>query len=317
VRLLVSAALIATTSLLGPAGARAAEAMYREPTLERARERYEQRIAGLYERAIRAHLPAEARDSLAGVRFELRLAVPDERPVDFSAPVDPDHSVIVLRVQSLRLLEDLATAYAWLTVHGYSFSGVDEYTALLAEHAPEAFPGERYPTPLESLGIPRNAAANLEIDEISVELRNSAYAFVLVRALGLLHLQRANLPQASLEESADAFALDVLERADITRAGAILVLRAQAGGRTDDRLAALRHLRIARQLDASLSEPDTPPLALPLADVSAPAPRGDPCETTPTDWGALERWCGSMIAFQPRDRCALPERVPMRPSLDR
>jgi len=137
---------------------------------------------------------------------------------------------IVLPVVSLKLLDDLSIAYAWLWAKGYSFETVDAYVAMLRYKPLAAFPGGRYPSPFEALGIPANAIDDPQVDDMSLRFFNSARAFILAHELAhILYKHEGRGPQVLQDEiAADRFALDLLARAGNVPMGIILYFQAMA-----------------------------------------------------------------------------------------
>ena len=79
-------------------------------------------------------------------------------------------------VLSLKQLEDLAFAYAWLQVAGKSHSAIDLYYAMLRHKPKSKFPGGRYPDILTALGAPNNVMQIPQVRNLAISIRNEAYA---------------------------------------------------------------------------------------------------------------------------------------------
>ena len=141
-------------------------------------------------------------------------------------------SEIFMPVVSLLMIEDLCTAYAWLQVKGFEHSTIDEYLALLKYGNPAAFPNGRFPAPLPALGIPPNALDDKKVDELSLRLRNGAWAFILLHEAGHIrygHRSTAGEPAYKAQErerDADAFALRAMANDDAVPLGAFLYWQA-------------------------------------------------------------------------------------------
>lgn len=142
--------------------------------------------------------------------------------------------VVHLPIHSLLFLEDACTAYAWLHHNGFSPITINEYSSMLKYRRPADFPGGEFLPPLKALGIPDDALTDLQVAEMSLRFRNSAYAYVLAHELGhILHRHRGNkaVPadkSRADEREADEFALRVLRRDRQIPMGAILYFQMTA-----------------------------------------------------------------------------------------
>lgn len=196
--------------------------------------RLERRVRELYSRGIEPELDEQERRALAGVTFEFPWAARDGNPLQFWSSRKDGRGAVALPILSLLFVEDLATAAAWLTSHGYSLETIDEYVTMWRYRPAEALPGGRLPPPLAALGIPADALAEPAVDELSLRLRNTAWAFILLHELGHLryrHPGYQGVPTAQTrlnEAQADGFALEVLDRSSTIPIGAILYFQAQA-----------------------------------------------------------------------------------------
>ena len=209
--------------------------MYSQAKLTQEKSRFESRINELFTKGILPELTADERRVLKNVvlRFPLVGEI-SQTPIDFYAGESNGQPFVTMPVLSLLFLEDLFTAYAWLQVNGYSLETIDEYITMLKYKRASDFPGGYYLPPLEALMIPSDALTDKKVDELSLRFRNTAYAFILLHEMGhILEGHRGyrgiTAKQAqSNEESADRFALEVLERTATIPMGAILFFQAQA-----------------------------------------------------------------------------------------
>ena len=136
---------------------------------------------------------------------------------------------IVMPVVSLKVLDDLSIAFAWLWSNGHSLETVEEYVAMLRYKPRAAFPGGRFPTPFEALGVPENALQDKRVDDLSLRLFNSARAFILAHELAHLHFQHQGGQGPGVvnqELEADAFAIDMLARTGTIPMGILLYFQA-------------------------------------------------------------------------------------------
>jgi hypothetical protein len=107
---------------------------------------------------------------------------------------------------------------------------------MLKYRAPGDFSGGRYPDPLTALGVPaRIWEQEPAVDDLSLRLRNSAWAFILAHEMG--HLRYGHPGNAAVdpatsqrhEREADQFALDLLARSETIPMGAVLWFQATVG----------------------------------------------------------------------------------------
>jgi hypothetical protein len=175
--------------------------------------------------------PGEIR-ALGDFEFDFPLSKDGDDILDFSATTDGRY--LQMPVMSLKALEDLATAYAWLTENRKSLGTIDLYFAMLRYRDPSAFAGGRHPKPLDALGVPADAyKTSKTVDDISLRLRNEAFAFIMAHELG--HIRFRHRPvneltarQARADEvEADRFALDIFARTGTGVLGPILYFQAQ------------------------------------------------------------------------------------------
>ncbi|MEM7021354.1 MAG: ImmA/IrrE family metallo-endopeptidase [Pseudomonadota bacterium] len=224
--------------LLLACGARAQDLanLYPEHVLTEDQPRFERRIGQIYELGLVGFLDGEERRALADVRLELPLVGINGSPFDFYAYRDRTGPAIAMPVLSLKLIEDLSIAWAWRQVHGYSLEPFDEYVAMLKYREPSDFPDSQYPDPLTALGAPPLVwETEPDVDDLSLRLRNSAWAFILAHEMG--HVRHAHLGNAEVdpatsqqqEREADRFAVNLLSRSETIPMGAILWFQATAG----------------------------------------------------------------------------------------
>src|SRR5690242_117476 len=171
---------------------------------------------------------------LQELRLEFPPSDPGGSPLNFSSQRATTGSVVSMPIASLLFVEDLCTAYAWLDRHGYSPETVDEYLAMLQHKPSEELPGGRFPAPLEALRIPSGAPDEQNVGQLSLRLRNSAYAFILAHEIGHVVFGHPSYAQVSRDQArqneaqADRFALDVLALAANIPLGAVLYFQASA-----------------------------------------------------------------------------------------
>lgn len=232
IRLAVCALLLAT----GSASAQGVAELYPEQVLAGDQPRFEQRLGQIYRHGLWDFLDGPEKQALADVELRFPLVGAHRSPFDFYAGRERGVATIWLPVLSLKVIEDLSLAWAWRQLHGYSLEPFDEYLAMLKYRAPADFSGGRYPDPLTALGVPaRIWEQEPAVDDLSLRLRNSAWAFILAHEMG--HLRHGHPGNAAVdpttsqrhEREADQFALDLLARSETIPMGAVLWFQATVG----------------------------------------------------------------------------------------
>lgn len=167
-----------------------------------------------------AHLSAGERDAVN--RNTLRISTRDPAdPFAFYARRSPPS--IHLSALSIKFLDDIAIAAAWLAENKYSLETIAYYNAVLKYRQPDRFAGGRYPPPLTTLGIPDDALANPLVDDASQKTLKGAIMFVMAHEIG--HVVHRDAPTGTAEErqrreaAADAFAIDMFRRMGTAPAG--------------------------------------------------------------------------------------------------
>lgn len=208
--------------------------MYARDTLEADAQRLQTAMRTIFALGLEPTLTAQEREGLGEVTFHFPMPKPDDDPLNFYAYRGKDGKAhVVMPVLSLKAVEDMTTAYAWVQINGLRLSTIDLYYSML-RHRPEAkFPGGRYLGVLAALGIPEKAYEEPGVDKLSLSLRNEAFAFVLTHELGHVlfrHKGYGEITKAQAradEEQSDRFALDVLARSATPPMGAVLYFQAQ------------------------------------------------------------------------------------------
>jgi hypothetical protein len=232
IRLALCALLLAT----GGASAQSVAELYPEEILAGDRPRFEQRLRQFFRHGLWDFLDGPEKQALADAELRFPLIGAHRHPFDFYAGAERGRPTIWLPVLSLKVIEDLSVAWAWRQVHGYSLEPFDEYVAMLKYRTPADFAGGRYPEPLVALGVPAEIwQQEPAVDDLSLRLRNSAWAFILAHEMGHLryrHPGNAAVDPATSqrhEREADEFALDLLERSETIPMGAVLWFQATVG----------------------------------------------------------------------------------------
>lgn len=219
----------AVALVLAWSGARASDVsgLYDRATLEYWKARYEKSTQKILDTVILPALTVEERQKLGNARldFPLYSELDKGNPLSFYAPGD---GRVVMPVLSLKFLDDLCTAYAWLQVNGYGLETISEYTAMLAY---KDFPLGRYPPPLTALQIPANALNDPRVDEPALGHFVTARTFLLLHELGHIyygHHWVTTAQSRANEAQADAFAAKVMRRTPLPPLGMLVFFMADA-----------------------------------------------------------------------------------------
>ncbi len=226
----IAVGLLAALSIASPGSAADLTGMYDPSTLRYWGERYPRSTRKILDEVIWPALLTEEKRRLGG-----KPALEFPRYAEYDASRYPlafyargDRASIVFPLFSLKFLDDLCTAYAWLEVRGYSLETVSEYTAILSYGEP---PAGGFPSPLEALGIPEDALADREVDELALGHFVTARTFLLLHEMGhLLYRHRALSLARSVqnEREADRFAAEVMPRTRLPPLGMLVFFMADA-----------------------------------------------------------------------------------------
>jgi hypothetical protein len=205
--------LLAPVALAG----RDLSGLYDHATLEEWAPRYERSTTKIFERVIKPALLAQEIRGIGAVRLDFPLhgeGLAKEHPLQFYA----DAPRVVMPIASLKFLDDLCTAYAWLQINGYSLETISEYTAMLRY---KNFPDGVYPRPLEALQIPPDALTDRRVDELALDHFVTARTFILLHELGHI-FYRHNGSTIANEKQADEFAAEVMPRTQLPPLGSLV-----------------------------------------------------------------------------------------------
>lgn len=230
------AAVLIFAGLLLPLPVRAFDVsqIYSRAELTADAKRLQTATRKIYQLGIVPTLTTKEKHGLGPVEFKFPMPRPGDDLLNFYAYRDENgRSIVVMPILSLKALEDLTTAYAWLQVKGLRHSTIDLYFAMQRYRSAKDFPGGKYPPILPALGIPKDGYKHKGVDTLSLSLRNEAIAFILVHELGhalFRHKGYRDITKAQAradEVQSDRFALDVLARSATPPLGAVLFFQAQ------------------------------------------------------------------------------------------
>jgi hypothetical protein len=138
---------------------------------------------------------------------------------------------IVIPIDSVKFLDDLSVAYAWLIVNGYDIGMIFDYLSYL--HKTLLYQIPRQVSPLTALQIPGNAADSPAVSELSQEILEGALTWILSYHLGHLyyghHVYNFD-PSHNWNNTveADHFALDIMRRLKRLPYGVVLLFQISA-----------------------------------------------------------------------------------------
>lgn len=234
-RTMLIGAALAAAALLVPLAAEAQDhsRLYTRAEIAADAKRLETAFRKGYEVAAEPFLTPAEKAALGNLVFRFPRPEAGDYVLDFYTYSEGGENVVAAPVLSLKALEDLTTAFAWLHTNKYSLDTIDLYFAMLRRRDPAGFPGGRYPKILPTLGVPEDAYKHSPVDQRSLWLRNEAFIFILLHELAHIILNHKpyseiTVAQARADEvAADQFALDVMSRSGITMGGAMIFFQAQ------------------------------------------------------------------------------------------
>ena len=200
--------------------------MYREDDLNRLRKRYSKDIGLNFEDVIKPVLTKRERAALQNVQLEYPLIGEGGDPFGYYINVERERWRIVIPTASIKFLDDLSTAEAWLQSKKYSTETLPKYISMLKYQEANRFPGGRYPTPLEALHIPPNVVrTDRAVNELAQKLFKSTVIYLVSRELGFLYFSRPYIRKNQMKQmkglgmerrdlilKSDAFALEIMRR---------------------------------------------------------------------------------------------------------
>ncbi len=210
----------------------AAAQIYTRESLQADAARLRNAVHRIYAIGIKPSLTPGEADAAGAFEFDFPLPEPDDPLMDFAATTDGRK--LIMPLMSLKALEDLMTAYAWLYYQGFSLSAIDLYFTMLRYGSRTDIPQGRFPAILDALGVPADAyKTDKRVDDLSLRLRNEAFAFIIAHELGHIIFKHRPLTeitgtQAQADEvQSDDFALDIFARTGTSPLGPVLFFQAQ------------------------------------------------------------------------------------------
>src|SRR5262249_36592973 len=131
--------------------------MYSRSELDNAAPRLAAAVMKIYDLGVKPQLTPDELSRLHDFALRFPLPSPGDEVLNFYAVDSGGKPNVVMPILSLKVVEDMATAYAWLYQNGMSLGTIDLYFSMLRHKPKVDLPGGKYPPLLATLGIPANA----------------------------------------------------------------------------------------------------------------------------------------------------------------
>jgi len=199
--------------------------MYSIDVLSAKKQRYAPNIQWNWDNLVIGSLTWQEKSKIGGVSLEFPVFAEGKvkgDPMAFYS--SPAHGVVTIPILSVKFLDDLSIAFAWLEENGYSTETVLEYLTMLKYSNANKFPGRVYPDPLKALCIPANALDNPRVDDLAQKILKSAIVWIMAHELGHVYFKHAgyggsvSISQKN-EIQSDAFATEIMRRVGVAPAG--------------------------------------------------------------------------------------------------
>lgn len=202
--------------------------MYDYSTLQSLKGEYAATLEKFMKNKLPRYLTAEQQRKLSNVQIDFPLRGNGSYADPFCYYAYASSRSITISIQSLKFLEDLCLAFAWLSNNNYSIETVTDYVAMIRYKKPNEFSGGRYPRPLDALGIPAGAKRDPATRDLALALFLSGQVFILCHELGHIYYQHPGNLGGSKTESryneanADRFSLSIMKEIPVLPMGALL-----------------------------------------------------------------------------------------------
>ncbi|OQW34313.1 MAG: hypothetical protein A4E19_02310 [Nitrospira sp. SG-bin1] len=188
--------------------------LYDSTTLQAAAETYNKNLTGTWNEDLVSRLPPSDREKAGQIRLRFPPVGTDRSPLSFSA--DASLRRVYVPTLSVKFLDDLAIAFAWLDHHGCDSSAAFDYVGMIRY---QKFGGP-IPPPLVALPVPKEALADQYVNDVSGKILKSAIYFIMAHELAhILYMHSGDVPFAvsqAQEIEADAYALEVMRRLSVS-----------------------------------------------------------------------------------------------------
>jgi hypothetical protein len=209
--------------------------LYPDRELRHWQGRYPKSIHWNFDNLVLGRLTPAERQRVGPVALDLPLRAPGEarnHPLQFFA----SGRTITVPILSVRFLDELTQAWGYLWSNGLDLQLVGDYMAMLKYRDPTLFPGQRFPGPLEALGIAKDAwKSDPRMDDVSQKALKSSVVWILAHELGHIYYRHPGYgpgverAQAQANEAeADRFANMIMRRIGVAPLGMVQFFMAMA-----------------------------------------------------------------------------------------
>jgi hypothetical protein len=219
--------MILALGAVGSAHAKDVSSMYSGEVLSASQMTYRENVEWNWTNVLKAKLTSYERKRLDRVSIQLPLlgeGASRGNPFAIYQSGRGPGRAIVLPIMTLRFLDDLTIATAWLGANKYSLESLTTYVAYLKHASAESFAGGRFPQPLIVMGVTREKAlADPKVDDVAQKLFKSLIVWLLAHELGHVlyadDLIKSNGLQEMAEQEADVFAMELMRRIGVAPFG--------------------------------------------------------------------------------------------------
>ena len=194
--------------------------IYGQKELQTASNTYHKNLKHIWSDDFLSRLTISERRIAGDVQIDFPLVGVNSHPLDFYA--DPHLKVVTIPIQSVKFLDDLFTAYAYLDFFNCRNDALFDYVAILTRRTD-------YPpvSPFQALNIPATALENEYVNKTSGNALKSAIYFVLAHEYAHVMYQHKNYREISANQAqeqeieADNFALKIMNRIGVAPLGMV------------------------------------------------------------------------------------------------
>jgi len=197
--------------------------LYSPGTLQNSYNTYARNLRGLWEEDLLSRLIGAERQAAANVRLELPLIGAHRHPFDYYA--SPLRRRVIVPILSVKFFDDICTAIAWMERRGCNKLAVSDYVGVIRYQDPSNLPGGRFPSPLETFGVPNNALQDPFVYDVSGKALKSGIYFLMAHELAHVMYRHRGYDRITANEAqeqeiqADAFALNLMRRIAVPPVG--------------------------------------------------------------------------------------------------
>ncbi len=185
--------------------------LYTTPELQEIGKRYRPNLRGMWEEDFLSNVTRDERVQAGMVTLNLPLVGATRHPLEFYS--SPTERQVFLPIASIKFIDDLAVGFAYYDKMACDLGTVSDYAAVLRFR-----PADAKGSPLDALGVPREAIKDPYVDDVAQKILKSTVYFVAGHEYahvmyGHKDYRAITAQQAQLQEAeADAFALEVMRR---------------------------------------------------------------------------------------------------------